>query len=1207
MTKLYRLTTKFCLGVAGLMISFVAYGQQLKTSAGKDQAIKGHALYKQSKIYDSQLGPVGDRPPASADRAMDRVQYEFELLKDPNTGKIPELIREKELQFSKDIPTEESLQLASGRSSSPWTNRGPFNVGGRTRALAIDMENESVILAGGVSGGLWRSEDGGQTWGEVTTINQISSITCIVQDPRPGRRHIWYYGTGERTGNSAGAPFAFYAGNGVFKSTNGGRSFRPLQATADDVANVFAPFDLISNIAVHPNSGALYVSTWNGIFKSANGFDGFTEVLAGGIDNWTDIIITPQGTIYATIETTGTPNRGVFASKDGNSWVDITPEGFPAFFGRTVLGYTPSDENIVYAFSEDLLGGLGYLWRFTKDSPGSTGTWVDLSANLPAIGGNVGSLNTQTAYNLVVRVHPTDPNMVFIGGTNVYRSTTGFTTPAGQESWIGGYSPLNNISQYPDHHPDQHDLIFYKSNPNKALSANDGGVQVTEDITANLSFFEPVDWIDLNRGYITTQPYAFDFDPDGSSTDIVAGFQDNGTWFTGDDASDAFWIEDFSGDGSYNAISDGGLTRYVSSQFGNLFRLNLDADGNFLSFARVRPAGASGFSFVAPFILDKVNDNIMYFPAGATLWRNNDLDEIPLNSFAFATKNWVQVNEATVPAGTITALDVSKYPVANKLYYGTSVGQIFRMDNANIGGQAKVDVSTGKGLPVGGWIVNITVNPTNSDEVFAVFSNYGIPSLFQTTNGGETWTDIGGNLEQNPDGTGNGPSVRWFAIRGNNEGYFAGTSTGLYFAKRLSGATTNWRRSNSSEIGNAVVPMVKTRGDGFMVAASHGNGLFAAKLPVRPRPEPELRVAYLLDDYIAALNSPDTIIHINGLFENSGGTPIEVELTNSNPALVTAALVGNDVKIRYAADLEGSASIALIATAGAEQVAEGFTVIVAEPAIYEQVVDLVGSRPSQNFTDFGATAQTAADFSVPENTTWTLDRVTAFGGANNSPLLTDAVVVVYADAGGAPGDEVYNSGSIVPVSDPADTNLELVLPETAVLGSGDYWISVYVNLAFNPNFTQWFWSTQSAVIGSEGFFKDEFDLFGSGATDWTPASVAFGDTPSDQVFQLFGMVDNGAVAANSGLDAGLTELTQELDGYAVWPNPSNDVFNIRFKDTGKDAVLLIHNTNGTLVYRNNQIKTGGTLSWNASDFPTGIYFVHMITTEGRHTFKLFKD
>ena len=171
---------------------------------------------------------------------------------------------------------------------------------------------------------------------------------------------------------------------------------------------------------------------------------------------------------------------------------------------------------------------------------------------------------------------------------------------------------MNNVSLYTNQHPDQHALLFFPSNPNRALSGNDGGVYVTEDITATNDGIEPVAWTSLNNGYITTQPYHVAFDPEPNTDDLVAGFQDNGTWFTNSTDSDAIWESDFGGDGAYSAIADNGRTRYVSSQRGNVFRFNFDEEGVFESFSAVEPAGASGFAFVNPFILDPNNDNIMY-------------------------------------------------------------------------------------------------------------------------------------------------------------------------------------------------------------------------------------------------------------------------------------------------------------------------------------------------------------------------------------------------------------------------------------------------------------------------------------------------------------------------------------------------------------------------------------------------------------------
>lgn len=1182
---------------------------RLKTEA---TTYDGHQLYKMTKIFDNNIAEYGNAPKRFGDNAIDRAEAERLMLVNPYTGQFPTEIAAKELEFAKSIESfvedAKSPEEARFFQNRRWRNRGPFNVGGRTRALAIDRTNENVILAGGVSGGLWRSEDGGQSWRKITKQFQHPSITCIVQDPRPGKAHIWYYGTGEGVGNSASAAGAFYQGNGIYRSFNGGRSFHVSRNTKDDDPVEFSPFDLVSNIAVHPVTGDVYVSTRDGVHKSTDFAKNFTQVLEGGFPNWTEVIVTASGTLYAAIEATGTPNAGVFTSTDGETWTNITPAGWSPLTGRTVLGYAPSSENIVFALAENEAGTLGFLWEYNADEPDST-AWTDLSVNLPALGGSVGSFNSQTSYNLIVRVHPTNPNLVFVGGTNIYRSFTGFRTPAGQDSWIGGYSPLNDVSLYTNQHPDQHELVFFPSDPNKALSGNDGGVFLANDITEISGGIEPVTWTDLNRGYITTQPYVVAFDPESTNEDLLSGFQDNGTWFTDSTESDATWIEDFGGDGAYAAIADGGRTRYVSAQRGVVFRLNFDSLGNFESFARVQPSGASGFGFIAPFILDPRNDNVMYMPAGNRMWRNNDLDGIPLFSNATTSVNWTEMTNSVVP-GNITSLDVSTFPEANKLYFGTNNGGIYRIDNANIDGSALVDLSTGKGLPPGN-VVCMTVDPTDSDRVFAVFSNYSIPSIFYSEDAGETWTDISGNLEENPDGTGSGPSVRWLAVEGNSEGYYVGTSVGLYYARTIRPNNQRWWRRWSTRIGETVVAQVKTRKDGFVAAAVHGNGLYSAFDFVRRRDQPELMSNFLLNDFSVPENAPDTTISIAGLFtfeedegrrrrwweQNDGDDEITITLTNSDPNLVTATLFGDELHLSFASDTLGSASIGLVASTENETVAEGFTVTIAEFPFYEQFEAAVGSRPSQNFLDFGAIAQTAADVTVPAGQNWTIERVFAAGGANNAPLLTSATVVIYDDGGGVPGNEIYNSGAFAPISDPASTNLDLELPAPATLGEGTYWISVYVNLNFLPNATQWFWSTQATVVGQEGFFRDQANLFGAGAVNWTPASLFGGIT--DQVFQLYGAVNDaqaGPQTESSPDLLGETNLPVELK---IWPNPSASSFSLQFRDeTEGEKQIAIYDLQGNVLLKQVLDERTQDFVWDASSRPTGLYLIKVAAGNG---------
>ncbi len=1203
--------------------------------------ITGKQIYHQSKRYDNKDSPKKSKVERVIEDIEARTAYDYERLKNPYTNKIPSGIRKAELKFSDKIAVGDhskqslnniakSSKSSKSRNFSYWENRGPFNVGGRTRALAIDRTNENIILAGGVSGGLWRSTDSGATWNKVTNRRQSPSITCIVQDPRPGKERIWYYGSGEDIGNSASAGGAFFAGTGIYKSINGGRTWRLLSATDDGSISSFSPFDIVNSIDINPNNGDVYVGTSNGVHRSQDGGNSFQEVLAGGDDNITEVEITSTGTIYATIASAGEPNAGFFTTTDGNTWTDITPEFLTPTLRRTVMAVDPSNENIVYFFSRNNdAASEAFLVKYNAAAETPEEMYTDLSANLPInIGGPVGNLNLQTGYNMVVKVSPADPNLVFVGGTNLYRSTTGFTTPAGQESWIAGYSPINDVSQYPGQHPDQHVLLFYPSNPNKALTGSDGGVSITEDITTSLAQFEPVDWTSLNNGYLTTQPYHVSFDPDANSDDLLAGFQDNSTWYTNSTDPTASWEDIFGGDGSYSAIADGGRTRYVSSQRGRLHRLNYNEAGELISFARVQPAGASGFSFIAPFVLDSNNDNIMYMPAGNRIWRNNNLDEIPFISsdgnsvFAGAptTVNWVNLPNSDTPEGSrITSLAISTFPIANRLYYGTNQGGVYKMDNANIDGQDAVDISTGKGLPEDGFVNDINVDPSNSDRVIITFSNYGVISLFLTENGGETWTNISGNLEENADGSGNGPSVRSTAFLGGSNGFlgarvqrvYAATSTGLYYATRLNGQRTRWIKE-SFAIGNAVTDEVVTRKDGFIAVAAHGNGLFSARFPIfNELPESSLSVAYLLEDITVALNSgiKEIEVDITDLFVQSNGSPIDIEFANSNPDVVTATRNGNTISLSINTDQIAQATISLVATSQGEQVAEGFTVFVEDLPIYEQSEGSVSGINSQFFTDFEALVQMADDFIIPEGSSWDINRILAFGSQNNSIGLTDATIVIYASNNGVPGEVVYNSGSIVPSSE-SGSNLNLTLPEVVTLGSGTYWISVYATVPFATS--RWFWSSQAGGIGGDSQFRDEANFFGIDALDWLSIAPFVGQPSLDQIFQIFGSVDAGDEENPVAAQEPSVQLYSTVNSEA-YPNPSSGVFNFNLQDfTAKSGsklnqkvALRVYDITGTLVHQEKVNLTN--TSWNASNKAPGIYFVEITGPNTTKKYKLIKE
>ncbi|MFM9056494.1 MAG: T9SS type A sorting domain-containing protein [Bacteroidota bacterium] len=784
---------------------------------------------------------------AAEENLSARLQWELGRLADPKTGRIPPGIREKELAFAATIPGGSGTNRLAQQVA--WQQRGPYNLGGRTRALAMDATNENVLFAGGISGGLWRSTDGGDTWNRVTSLTGYQGVLAIAQDTRPGHTDTWYYLTGEAYGTSASATGAFYLGNGVYKSTDGGLTWASLPSTVSGTPASFDNvWDVAWNIATDPanlTQDVLYAATYGAIWRSTNG--GATWTVAKGATGtgayFTDVAVSPSGVVYATLSSDAAAiHKGVWRSADGINWTNITPPNYPTVYDRMVIEIDPNDENRVYffgptpgfgKFTTSWQGDSLYnsLWKYEYDTTG--GQWSDLSQNMPGNIDAFNGLNTQGGYDLVVEVKPGDPNTVFIGGTCIYRSTSAFNDSL-SNSYIGGYdfgAQLPRVDEYPGHHPDQHKLLFLPSNPDVMLSAHDGGVSRTENNMA-----DTVAWVEKNNGYITSQFYTVtvDMNPGGNPAVLMGGLQDNGTYYTNSAAVTDPWVHSFDGDGSYSAIANNGADYYFSKQQGRVYKTAVDASGNVTAYRRIDPIGAVNYRFIAPFVIDPNNNNIMYLAAGESIWRNDDLSVIPLtNQFDTINTNWVQFPDTLNGIDeVISAVSISTVP-AHRLYYGTNRRGMYRVDNANTGLPTRVSIGT-TGFPSTGNASCIAVNPQNADELLVVFSNYNVYSLFHSLDAGVTWTKVGGNLEANTQGTGNGPSLRWAGILPLSSGaklYFVGGSTGLYATAQLNGTSTTWIQQGVSTIGTSIVDMLAIRpADGLVAVGTHGNGMFSATI-----------------------------------------------------------------------------------------------------------------------------------------------------------------------------------------------------------------------------------------------------------------------------------------------------------------------------------------------------------------------------------------
>ena len=823
-----------------------------------------------------------------------RMKYEFDLLKDPTTGRIPVGIFAREIEFAKTLPVKGKIYNPAARGNgiledNTYLPAGPNNIGGRTRALTYDMRyngtTNRVIIAGCVSGGIMRSQDGGDTWTKVTPEDDIHSFISITQDPRPGFQDTWYAGGGEAIGNTTSDIGAAYLGLGVWKSTNNGISWTKLpmntltelNGTAIGQGNLETfdhPFDYVHKIAINPVNGHIYVAGHRRLLRSTDNGASFQTVFGSAVaanasNGQMDVAITNTGRILLAVNG-GNPDRslrGVWVSNTGNAasfvriaggqtiGIDSIPGWRANSIGdstrRILIALAPSNQNIGYIFYDNGLENDGFPPRpegdfYRLEISGNTFTWINRSSNMPDFPGNnlAGSdpITLQDGYNMVLAVKPDDPNFVIIGGTNLYRSTNGFASSS-NTAWINGYSNSFNFQQYPNGHPDQHSFTFNPSSPNQGICGDDGGIRFSSDLTA-----ANVTWSALPN-YQTLQYYYVAVDPETGKNNFAGGAQDNGCLLRdkarvmGTAATDSNnHVRLLGGDGGAAGFSrQTGGTQYLygSSQLGEIRRLRIAPS---FSNTDIKPddltqndEGGYG-EFVTNLRVNPDNTEDLYYVNFNRLFRTASASTVSASTWTELTGVAQAVNPANSRGKDISiraiAFTRGAYATTHSLFLGTTDGKVLRLDNPRNAAPNTAPVNiTPSGL--NGNVQDIAVNPNNDDEILAVVSNYNTVSIWWTANAksaSPTWRNAEGNLTL--------PSIRSCAIVINNSTgtdvteYYVGTSVGLYSVVNLAttlsnGASPVWEREGGSTLNFAVVQSIAYRpSDNLLVLGTHGNGMY---------------------------------------------------------------------------------------------------------------------------------------------------------------------------------------------------------------------------------------------------------------------------------------------------------------------------------------------------------------------------------------------
>lgn len=636
--------------------------------------------------------------------------------------------------------------IAPGAFDREWESLGPTDVGGRVRALAIDPKNPNVLYAGGIAGGVWKSEDAGASWRPLTETLSNVGVSSIAIDPRD--HNVIYVGTGEQLANRT--DFEPFSGVGIMKTTDGGATWRILPQTIG-----VPEFNVVGDIVISAaDSNVIYAGVSGGVARSIDAGKSWKIVLRGAL---------PSGCSDLALRTDGSPDillascsadspDGVYLSEDGgDSWKKVISEvaGEPAAFAS--IAFAPSNQNVAYASVSRTWdspgGGSGTLALLRSEDGGRT--WSRRDDGTVNWLGHCGDAVGQGDYGNAIAVDPTDPNRIWLGGVSGFRSDDGGRTLTIASYWFLDQTTPNLPTLSPWVHADYHAIVFdprYDGSTDQTVYfATDGGIFRTQNDRASLpntecrdkplvreplSSLNKVLYEPLNHGLSITQFWAGTVSNDGDV--LMGGTQDNGTWIRWKGGGPNSWSLAIGGDGFDVAITPSQDLFYGENPGHRGISISRSTTGNLGGFDDITNKIDDTGEFVTPFALDPADPSVLW-TGGHFMWRTRDGGDL-----------WVQASPRLDGSYAMSAIGIAPSD-SDTVYVGSSSGALFATKDAS---DSPPDW---RRLPVrAGYVSSIAVHPTRPDTAYATVAEFDVPHVLKTTNGGATWTDIGKDLPNVP-------------------------------------------------------------------------------------------------------------------------------------------------------------------------------------------------------------------------------------------------------------------------------------------------------------------------------------------------------------------------------------------------------------------------------------------------------------------------
>jgi hypothetical protein len=740
---------------------------------------------------------------------------------------------------------------AAGYRDPVWSNSGGGAglVGGRMTSLAVDG---STVYGGAADGGVWEKV-GNSSWQPLTDTAATLSIGALAVDSSHG---LWV-GTGEANTSSDS-----YAGIGVLYKASGSPVFS--HVGGDELLN-----SLIGRLTVDPSQGVIYAATSTGLYRRPLNTGlatpwtkvlgigvGFTSCSASGgapgVVFISDVAVKP-GTNGQTVAAVvgwraGSNCNGIFVSNDyGQHFSRVSASGSlnDRDLGRTSIAYS-ADGSKLYALVQSAsmfnqvktdFGGTVLQGVFVSPSGSAAGPWNTIAEwrNLANSGSALKLYlgyhpGVQAWYNQFLAVDSANANHLFLGLEEV------FETSNGGVSWrtdgpywnFGLCSDLNTCPKTT--HPDQHAIAIANGT---VWVGNDGGVYSRG---LNSGIDGPTrGWTNLNSGLRTLQYYYAAAGRISGGDAVWGGLQDNGVSLLNPGSSTM--VSPFGGDGGDNIVDPDNGDRAVNEYVGLDMALTTNggrSDGTVPAYREITPAcGAFTYTpspcdpsprFIAPFRADAAAPNDHWVAGGRYVWDSTRGWDTHCSS---TSCDW-HIAYDTGAGHSITAIGVNTASYVGWCGPCNSVG-FARGLATNYGGTWHA-ITLPSGFP-NRFVNALTVDPANPAHVYLVFNGFsrrwtneyaGEGHVFESTNAGSSWTDISNDLPDIP-----GDDL---LLTPSGKLVYA-TDVGMFTANAGQGASTSWSNFGTGLPNASVNDLSFGPGNGYIIAATHGRGLWNIATP----------------------------------------------------------------------------------------------------------------------------------------------------------------------------------------------------------------------------------------------------------------------------------------------------------------------------------------------------------------------------------------